>query len=344
MVYCLNFTQVQKLIAGSPDILLEDYLDKPPSTVSAVKNKPSDVKNKPSECAQRPLPSTTVKCADNNPHAKLPLPSFNKDNSKLAITQQTNYELHVKDAPQTPTAAAPKSDPWCLNHPTPGNQWLVPVMSPSEGLIYKPYTGPCPPTAGFMTPMFGNYGTMSLNTGSRAGDFYTPAYAVPASHPQGFGYFPGTIPPYFPPYGVPVANQSMSGSNPDQMSLFAKVKSKEQENQISTGDINYLTHQENSCEMPSQTSHSMPFRVRNFHGSKGSELQGSTASSPSERGNGDVLPLFPTEPPAVEESSPNPETSEHKSRAIKVVPHHPKSATESAARIFQLIQEERNQL
>ncbi|XP_038897523.1 protein HEADING DATE 3B-like [Benincasa hispida] len=345
--------EVQKLIAGSPHILLEDYLDNPPLTLSSVKNKLT-------ECAQPPVLSTIVKenhqqpylalnskCADKNPLAKIPLPSFNKDNSKLALAQQTSNELHVKDMqPPTPTAAAPKSDPWCLNHPTPGNQWLVPVMSASEGLIYKPYTGPCPPSAGFMTPMYGNFGTMSLNAGSGARDFYPPAYAVPASHNQGFGYFPGSIPlnqAFFPPYGIPVTNQSMSGSVPDQVSLFSKVKSKEQENQISTGDVNYLTHQENSCEMLSQTSHSMPFHVQKFHGSKGSELLGSTASSPSERGNGDVLPLFPTEPPA-EESSPNPEISENKSRAIKVVPHHPRSATESAARIFQLIQEERNQL
>lgn len=287
------------------------------------------------------------KCADKNPLTKLPSPSFHKDNSKLALTQQTSYEHRVRDTPQTPMAAAPKSDPWCANHPTPGNQWLVPIMSPSEGLIYKPYTGPCPPSTGFMTPMYGNYGTMNMNTGSGARDFYSPAYPVPVPHHQGFGYFPSTVPlnqTYFPPYGVPVTNQSMSGSAPDQMSLFAKIKSKEQENQISTGDINYLMHQENSCEMPSQTSHSMPFHVRKFHGSKGSELLGSTASSFSERGKGDVLPLFPTEPSAVEESSPNAEISEQKSRAIKVVPHHPRSATESAARIFQLIQEEKNQL
>ncbi|KAA0059452.1 protein EARLY FLOWERING 3 [Cucumis melo var. makuwa] len=346
--------EVQKLIAGSPHILLEDYLDNPPSTLSAVKNKLT-------EYAQQLSPSTTVKenheqanlvlnrkCADKNSLAKLPFPSFNKDNSKLALAQRTSNEVRVKDVqPQTPTAAAPKSNPWCLNHPTPGNQWLVPVMSPSEGLIYKPYSGPCPPSPQFMTPMYGNFGTMSLNIGSGARDFYPPAYAVPASHHQGFGYFPGSIPmnqAYFSPYGIPVTNKSMSGSVPDQVSLYSKFKSKEQENQISTGDVNCLTHQENSCEMPSQTSHSMPFNVQKVHGSKGSELLGSTASSPSERGNGDVLPLFPTEPPAVEESSPNPEMNENKSRAIKVVPHHPRSATESAARIFQLIQEERNQL
>ncbi|XP_023515059.1 ELF3-like protein 2 [Cucurbita pepo subsp. pepo] len=339
--------EVQRLIAGSPHILLEHYLDKPPSALSAVKNKPTKcAAQQPVRTAtvkgyhQRPNPVFDTKCADKNPLAKLPLPSFNKDNTKLALTRQTSNEIRVKDTPQTPIAAVPKSAPWCISHPTPGNQWLVPVMSPSETLVYKPYTGPCPPTAGFVTPMYGNHGLTSLNTGS--GDFYTPAYAVPASNHQGFGYFPGMIPlnqMYFPHYGVPVTNQSMSGSTPDQMSLFGKVKSKEQEKQISTGDINYLAHQENSCDMPSQTSHSMPFRARKVHGS-----MGSTGSSSSERGNGDVLPLFPTEPPGVEESSPNADMSEQKSRAIKVVPHHPKSATESAARIFQLIQEERNQL
>lgn len=49
----------------------------------------------------------------------------------------TGYQLPPSD---------PKMGSWSLSQ-WPGHQWLIPVMSPSEGLIYKPYPGP-----GYMTP------------------------------------------------------------------------------------------------------------------------------------------------------------------------------------------------
>ncbi|KAJ0229848.1 Uncharacterized protein HA466_0313240 [Hirschfeldia incana] len=62
--------------------------------------------------------------------------------------------------------------------PPPGNQWLVPIMSPSEGLVYKPYAGPCPPPpSAFMVPI---YGQDSLATASR----------FPASTQLSHNYFP----------------------------------------------------------------------------------------------------------------------------------------------------------
>jgi EARLY FLOWERING 3 protein len=47
--------------------------------------------------------------------------------------------------------------------------------------------------------------------------------------------------------------------------------------------------------------------------------------------------------PTLQASYPNAQTNEQQARVIKVVPHNRRSATESAARIFQSIQEERKQ-
>ncbi|KAK0597868.1 hypothetical protein LWI29_029337 [Acer saccharum] len=47
--------------------------------------------------------------------------------------------------------------------------------------------------------------------------------------------------------------------------------------------------------------------------------------------------------PIVQASDQNAQTNEQQSRVIKVVPHNPRLATESAARIFQSIQEGRKQ-
>lgn len=70
----------------------------------------------------------------------------------------------------------------------------------------------------------------------------------------------------------------------------------------------------------------IPFSLKKSQESNDSEVHGSTASSPPEKHKFDVLPLFPTEP------------THH---AIKAIPHNPTSASESAARIFRSIQEER---
>lgn len=49
----------------------------------------------------------------------------------------------------SPLDASPEKGPWCFP-PPPGNQWLIPVRSPSEGLVYKPYPGPCFPSIGIV--------------------------------------------------------------------------------------------------------------------------------------------------------------------------------------------------
>lgn len=343
--------QVQRLIAESPHLLNEDniYLHKPALELSSVKRMslqyvletPNPIVK--SRNPQKPNPST--ECADENVAWKFPLPSVNNDTSRGLLTEQSNCAQYSRKPPPAPPTNNNKPAQWC-NHPPPGNQWLVPVMSPSEGLVYKPYTGVCPPTAGSVAPMYGSCGPVSLNPGS--GDFFNAAYGFPASNHQGIGIVPGIHPlgpTYFPPYGMPVPNPSVSCSAVEQRSPFGGGRSNEQENQLSTGEINFRMLNQSSCNMSSQMSQVMSRRVGKFQAPKGSELQGSTASSPSEslRTKVDALPLFPMAP-TVQDPGQNTQTTEHQIRVIKVVPHNPRSATESAARIFQSIQEERKHL
>ncbi|KAF3450647.1 hypothetical protein FNV43_RR06736 [Rhamnella rubrinervis] len=344
--------KVQRLMAESPHLLNEDdiYLRKPALEISSMKrisvqyilDTPNPIV-KSRDNPQKPNPSTER--ADENVVRKFPLPSVNNDTSRGLVTEQSNYAKNSRNPPPAPPTNNNKPAQWCI-HPPPGNQWLVPVMSPSEGLVYKPYTGVCLPTAGCVAPMYGSCGPVSLNPGN--GDLLNAAYGFPPSNHPGIGIVPGTHPlgqTYFPPYGMPVTNPSISGSAVKQMSPFGGGRSNEQENQLSIGEINLRTLNQSSCNMSSQMSRVMSCRVEKFQAPKGSELQGSTASSPSETltTKVDALPLFPTAP-TVQESDQNTQTTERQIRVIKVVPHNPRSATESAARIFQSIQEERKRL
>ncbi|XP_022715078.1 LOW QUALITY PROTEIN: protein EARLY FLOWERING 3-like [Durio zibethinus] len=329
--------KVQRLIAGSPHILLEDtlYMDKPSLDVSPVKKLPMNYVSEPpliikvKDNSQKT--NISIECADENAVAKLPLPSTNDDTSKGLGTGP-----YSGNASTTPMPANTRPSPWCFSPP--GNQWLVPVMSPSEGLVYKPCTGPFPSTAGFLAPVYGSCGPVNL------GDFLNTAYGVPASHHQGFG-IPAGNPPigqtYFPHYGMPVRNPSVSGSAVEQMGPFTGVQSKG--NQFSTGDVNFTIAHQSSCNISSQMSQAISYCAGKLPASKESQIQGSSpASSPSERAKGDALPSLPTEP-TTQASNHDGQTSGQRTRVIKVVPHNPRLATESAARIFQSIQEERKQ-
>ncbi|KAK1563454.1 hypothetical protein Q3G72_027794 [Acer saccharum] len=337
--------KVQKLIARSPHLLLDDqlYMNKPHLDMSLVKKLPPksilqtspQIIVKPKDNSQKP--DLRMECEDENAVGNLPLPSVNNDTSKGLVTRQSNFGSYSGNAPPTPVTRNIKPSLWC-----PGNQWLISVMSPSEGLVYKPYTGPCPPTAGFVAPFYGSCGPVSLTPAG--GDFLSTAYGVPASHQQGIGILPGNPPlgqTYFPPYGMPVMNPSISSSAVKQMSPFPGTWTKD--NHLSVGDINFIMPNQSSCDMSSQMSRVISCCLGKFQDSKESEVQGSTASSPAaERAKGDALPLFPMEP-IVQASDQNAQTNEQQSRVIKVVPHNPRLATESAARIFQSIQEGRKQ-
>lgn len=220
--------------------------------------------------------------------------------------------------------------PWSFNQPS-GHQWLIPVMTPSEGLVYKPYPGP-----GVTSSICGGYGP----PGS------TPSYGIPPSHHQYQGVrMPYALPAghnYFPSYGMPVINPAISSSAVDQSSQFAAQGF---QGQLSGGEANFYVQRQNSSNMPSNKSGTVP-DVKS-RSSRDVEMQASTASSPNgttnkitvdnatERRN--VLPLFPTSP-----ATKNSDISSQP-QVIKVVPRNARSATESAARIFQSIQEERKQ-
>ncbi|KAL8537707.1 hypothetical protein ACS0TY_012741 [Phlomoides rotata] len=70
--------------------------------------------------------------------------------------------------------------PLCFPPPPGGNHWLVPVRSPSEGLVYKPYPGPCFPSVGLMPPVCG---TLGSGSGSLSG----APYGVPAPNEPEIG-------------------------------------------------------------------------------------------------------------------------------------------------------------
>lgn len=227
--------------------------------------------------------------------------------------------------------------PWSFNQPS-GHQWLIPVMTPSEGLVYKPY-----PVPGVTSSICGGYGP----PGS------TPSYGIPVSHHQYQGVRMPYAPPaghtYFPSYGMPVINPAISSSAVDQSSQIA---AQGLQSQLSGGGANFNVQRQNLSNMPSNMNDTVP-DVKS-HSSRDVEMQGSTASSPSGTANKiivdnaterrDVLPLFPTSPATKNSDiSSQPQVPSHHARVIKVVPRNARSATESAARIFQSIQEERKQ-
>lgn len=268
------------------------------------------------------------------------------------VSQNSNHVTHSGNTPLTPLAADNNSIPWCF-HP-PGNQWLVPIMSPSEGLVYKPYMGLRPPNVSFMTPLHGGCGPLSLPP--------TAGYGVPASHPQaGVGPFSGApvvAQSYFPPaYVLPSMNPMTSTPAVEQVNPLARGQPNQEVKQVSTGEFNFDLHSRRSCNMSNQKiSEALSSCARKFRTSKDSEIQGSSASSPCGRVQGadhlaegreerDALPLFPVGP-AMGSSDTNPQVDgvDQQARVIKVVPHNPRSATESAARIFRSIQKERQRL
>ncbi|KZV37295.1 protein EARLY FLOWERING 3 [Dorcoceras hygrometricum] len=83
-----------------------------------------------------------------------------------------------------------------------GHQWLIPLMSPSEGLVYKPYPG-----NSLVSLVHGGY----INPVS--GSFSTPIFGIPFQLPT----FPSPAPEcYFPPYCMPIMTAAFSGSSVEQ--------------------------------------------------------------------------------------------------------------------------------
>ncbi|MBA0683915.1 hypothetical protein Goari_025540 [Gossypium aridum] len=325
--------KVQRLIAGSPHMLFEDtfHIDRPSFDVSPIKKLSDDVPQPPlivKVKSNSRKPDTNIECANDNAFAELPCASAN-DETKGLVIHQPKYESYSGNAFSTLMTANSGLSPWCVSPP--GNQWLVPVMSPSEGLVYKPYTWPIPPTAGLLTPVYGSCGIVNLGVSGR--DFSNTAKNLADQHDI---EILRTDPPIsqtnFPHYGMPVMNPSVTGSALEQMSRVIAVQSK----------VNFTMAQPSSCNTSSQLSQAISYSTQKLPAPNETEIQGTTASSPSKRAKVDALPLFPTEPPTTAANC-DAQTHQQRTKVIKVIPHNRVSATESAARIFQSIQEERKQ-
>lgn len=349
---CDYHLQVQKLIATSPHLLLEDnsFLAKP-IKVSSVKKLPLEyIVKVPTNTAKvkndTEKQNHKMECSAENTVGKASLSSVQNG------SQMPNYRPFVPTSSVTSMNGDPNmASSWCFPQAQGHHQWLIPVMSPSEGLVYKPYPGP-----GYMAAACGG-GCGPPAPMSMMGNFYNPAYGVPASnHYQGTGVPPFSTPSgpqgYFPPYGMPILNQgAITGSVIDQRNHFASSvfhgkspgggTNMQHKNPSNLASPKHGGGKVNSAATPDL----LKARV-----SRESEMQVSTASSPSERiqeiGRGaasvegnNVLSLFPTSP--VIDISDN--DTLLPPRVIKVVPHNGRSATESVARIFQSIQEERKQ-
>lgn len=329
---------MQKLIAASPHLLIEA-----------------------DPCLGKALVTSKKKLAGGNMEKQLPS-SKNKDDVQPTLQQQ-EYSKDYTDGnqpspsqddvarvqhdsqgatngavnsnpPAMPTASENNQSSWCI--PPPPNQWLVPVMSPSEGLVYKPYTGPCPPAGSFLAPFYAGCTPVSLP--STAGDFMNSAYGIPVPHhPQHMGV-PGPPPMptmYFPPFSMPVMNPAASVSAVEQVSHVAAWPNGPREQ-----------HSRSSCNMSQLRSEALSAGIWRFHASRDSEVQGSSASSPLDRQQGEGRPPAPllVEPSGGNgQPQPLPGSRDNTGRVIRVVPHTARTASESAARIFQSIQMERQQ-
>ncbi|XP_010466370.1 PREDICTED: protein HEADING DATE 3B-like [Camelina sativa] len=256
--------KVQKMVAKSPNLLLESKVnvDKHGTMRSSHQQAMAASKiKKPNTENQKPVTEEYPEYMKPN----LPLPSISK-------------ELMAPIWPQQLL-------------PPPGNQWLVPVVTHSEGLVYKPYAGPCPSPSALMVPV---YGQDSLDTA---------AFRFPVSSQFSHSYFP-----------PPNARTTVDQTNP-----FGQ----------------YQRWSSTSSHM----TQAIPFSLKKSHESNDSEVHGSTASSPPEKHKFEVLQLFPTEP--THQTDEYKEKQQPPLRAIKAIPHNSTSASESAARIFRSIQEER---
>ncbi|CAK9143965.1 unnamed protein product [Ilex paraguariensis] len=338
--------KVQRLIAGAPHLLLEEnaYLGKPVRGSPAKKIPLEYILKAPANTAKHKedfeKPNYKMECSAENAVGKTSLSSVQNG------SKPPNHRSFLENPPLNDTTDA-KSP--CSFHQPPGHQWLIPVMSPSEGLVYKPYPGP-----GFMGPGCGGCGPPGSTP--IMGNFLSPACGLPTSHHhyQGMG-----IPPfastaghsYLYPYGMPFMNPSLSGSSVEKMNHFTGPVL---HGQLSGAGANFNSQNQSSYNLPSQKNGAFS-NVAKLHAHKDSELQFSTASSPSEKAQGmrkghtsegrNVLPLFPASPAVnIPDGPPQLHESAQPAQVIRVVPHNARSANESAARIFQSIQEERKHL
>ncbi|KAF4352841.1 hypothetical protein G4B88_024768 [Cannabis sativa] len=343
--------KVQRLIAGSPNLMVEngDILEKSP-----LKGCYPAKKLQQEYVVVKPLP--VIACSKDDSDKPNRKREFSAENAvgkeSFFSVETTSHFMNYGPYLGYPQPVANMTDngmgPWGF-HQSAGPQWLVPVMSPSEGLVYKPYTGP-----GMMGAGFGGHGP-PFGPCPVPTNFANSAYGI--QHHQGVGVFPGNYPvghPYYPPYGMPISNSGKSGSAVEEGSQLSEPGSNGETGQVPRAEVHSNTEQQGSCNLPTKKNVSIP-KPRNSN-----DFQGSTASSPrggrggrtQENGSSHNAPRPPPPiaPVVPEVASFQPRLHHHHHhdtnqpiRVIKVVPHNARTATESAARIFRFIQQEREQ-
>lgn len=332
--------KVQKLIAASPDLLLDEisFLGKVSAKSYPVKKLlPSEFLVKP------PLPHVVVKQRGDSEKTDQHKMESSAENvvgrlSNQGHHQQSNYMPFANNPPASP---APNGYCFPPQPPPSGNhqQWLIPVMSPSEGLIYKPHPGMA------HTGHYGGY----------YGHYMPTPMVMPQYHP-GMG-FPPPGNGYFPPYGMmpTIMNPYCSSQQQQQQ------QPNEQMNQFGhPGNLqNTQQQQQRSDNEPAPQQQQQP--TKSYPRARKSR-QGSTGSSPSGpqgiSGSKSFRPFAAVDEDsninnAPEQTMTTTTTTTRTTvtqttrdgggvtRVIKVVPHNAKLASENAARIFQSIQEER---
>lgn len=312
------------MIAASPHLLIEGdpclgnalVGSKNKRTDGNLKTPPLSITNKNDMQPTLEQPELSKENIEENPTS----PSRDDGLGGCHHDQAATNDAFTSNLPAMPVAPDNKQNNWCV-HP-PQNQWLVPVMSPSEGLVYKPYAGPCPPAGSLLAPFYANCTPLRLPS---------TAHGVPMPHqPQHTGP-PGTpaMPMnYFPPFSLPVMNPVAVASSVEQGSHLA----------ASQPNGHVEQHSLISCNM------SHPSGIWRFHASRDSKPHASSASSPFDRLQGDgscPVSLFPTA--SVQNAQPQPSSGsrDNQTHVIRVVPHNAETASESAARIFRSIQMER---
>ncbi|KAK9102241.1 hypothetical protein Sjap_019495 [Stephania japonica] len=335
--------EVQRLFAGLPNLLDENTDVRKPSRKPPNECilKAQIVKGKNDSQKQNQSSERADENSEENHRSNLQVAKgITKELAEYSsfLPPQSNCSSFSRNTPPALLPANNNAGPWSLHLP-PGNQWLVPVMSPSEGLIYKPYAGPFPPNAGFMAQIYGGCGPNS--TTSLECRFLNSSFGTHATLPQELNVHPAVhtfpSPTTFPSYCMPLPNQVNSTSAYNLTALPGTAI---------LGQAEQFQCQSNSSNHGNQASSSC---LGKFQAYKGSERHSSLGSHHStntqELGANQVsegrtaLPLFPMDSPIVK---PLQNRSQQKT-LIKVVPHNPISATASAARIFQSIQAERRQ-
>ncbi|KAM0938259.1 putative protein EARLY FLOWERING 3 [Dioscorea sansibarensis] len=312
--------KVQKLIAASPNMLLEGYrcLTKtskkaPSKSLEGNQCSTKSSQQAPSEIIsqQESLSKTQAVTARQEDDVQKPkrkieaLPSHSSRQDGLhrgVIVQHPGASSYV--------ACVQRPSSWCFAPP--GNQWLVPVMSPLEGLVYKPCAGPYLSNSGFMPRIYPDFAPLNTAYGIPA-TYQRPNVSIPPGALQfGANYNLASYP-------MPVMNQATVASAAEQVSPMDGSRPRGRTEQSSCNRSNPEVVAFSGC-------------LSKFQASKDGRA---VSSSPCEKRQLVVRAAEGSVQPS--RGSKN----QTRTQVIKAVPQNARSEPELATKIFQSIQEER---